>query len=71
MGTVHLLPGVDVEVGEITPRATPDAQHVIGTLQRAVFAELVVGKTLGFQLSVFSPKGEGYPFFHGDHFSSL
>lgn len=35
-----------------------------------VLAEVVIGKTLGLQLSIFIPKGKGCPFLHKDHFSS-
>lgn len=36
-----------------------------------MFANIVAGKALGPQLSIFIPKGEGHRFLHEDHASSL
>lgn len=49
----------------------PSARYVTDAPHRTVFANIVAGKALGPQLSVFIPKGEGHRFLHEDHVSSL
>lgn len=50
---------------------TPSSRYAIGAPHRTVFANIVAGKALGPQLSIFIPKGEGHRFLHEDHVSSL